>query len=301
MRVAVSGGTGFIGRALVERLCKEGHDVTVLSRSSSTSKLPSGARLRAFQADGADEGALSGIEAVVNLAGAPIAQRWSNAGKDRILQSRVQTTRALVKAAIEAQSVRTFVSASAVGYYGASDDTPLDEDSPQGSDFLASVCGAWEHEAKSAAEAGIRTCVLRLGVVLHPEGGALKPLSTQFRLGAGGRVGSGRQYVSWIHREDVVSLFVFALGSPLAAGPYNGTAPNPVTNLELARALARALHRPAFLATPAFVLRAALGEMSMALLEGQRVLPKRTLAAGFRFEYPDLPRALERLLSDRPR
>lgn len=278
MRVAVSGATGFLGRPLVQRLLKAGHQVVPLGRNFPPSSL-------------------SGVEAILNLAGEPVARRWTSAQKVRIKESRVGTTAKLVAGAKEAGTVRRFVSASAVGYYGDAGAVPLDEESPPGRDFLAQVCSGWETEAALAQAAGIPTAVLRLGMVLHPEGGALRPILKQFRLGAGGRVGTGRQYVSWIHREDAVSLFLFALEHPQLVGPFNGVAPNPLAQADFARALGHSLHRPTLLHVPGLVLRVALGTMATMLLDGQRVYPKRTLAAGFRFEYPDLSEALSQLLA----
>jgi uncharacterized protein (TIGR01777 family) len=277
VKVAVTGASGFLGRPLVQRLSGAGHEVLQLRRD--------------FGPD-----ALTGVEAVINLAGAPVARRWTRAHKESIRESRLSTTQRLVEAAKQAGSVQRFVSTSAVGYYGAAGDEALDEGSRPGSDFLAQVCVAWEAEAAMAQALGIPTAVLRLGMVLHPAGGALVPLLRQFRLGVGGAAGSGHQYVSWIHREDALRLYVYALEHREMTGAFNGTSPNPVTNGAFAQALGRALHRPARLPAPGFALRAMLGEMATMILTGQRVLPKRTQAAGFSFEYPELNGALVNLL-----
>jgi hypothetical protein len=297
MQIAITGASGFIGRALAERLSAEGHSLRLLYRRPEEQRhLPPRATAAFFDARAKlPEGLLEGCEAVVNLAGEPINQRWTPAHKERVVHSRVDGTSALVRAAKEA-GVRALISASAIGYYGPHGDEALTEDSPPGSDFLAQVCKAWEAAAAPAQAAGIRTVVVRIGVVLHPEGGALAQLLPIFRLGAGGPLGAGTQYTSWIHRGDLVSLLLHALSSPDLAGPLNATAPHPVTNRELTRALAQAVHRPAFLPVPSFALKVALGEMASMLLSGQRVLPQRTLESGFAFAHPTLPEALRDLL-----
>ncbi len=241
--------------------------------------------------------ALAGAQAVIHLAGEPVNQRWTHEAKHRIRDSRVLGTRAMVEAMRAAGTVQRFVSASAVGYYGGAHGAePLTEESSPGRDFLAGVCQAWEAEAASAHESGIRTAVARLGVVLHPEGGALHSMLPPFRMGAGGRVGSGKQYVSWIHRADTVAALRFLLESPQLEGPINLTAPEPATNAEFAHALGAALGRPSVMHVPGFMLKAALGEMAMVALEGQRVLPRRLTEAGFSFRFPHLEEALKELL-----
>lgn len=299
MRIAVTGGTGFIGRALAARLAREGHQVLALSRHAAkgSSRLGAGVTEDVFDAMQAPrKGMLSGCDAVVHLAGESIAARWTPEHKERVMQSRVRGTRAIAEAAVEAKSVKAFVCASAIGYYGPHGAEELSEDSPPGDDFLAQVCAAWETATSAAREAGLRTVSLRTGIVLHPDGGALKQMLIPFRLGTGGRLGSGKQYMSWIHRDDLLSLYLHALRQDSIRGPMNGTAPTPVTNQEFTRALGRALHRPAILPAPAFALKLALGEMSSMLLTGQRVLPRRALASGFRFAFPELDGALRDLL-----
>ncbi len=300
MKVALTGVTGFLGPALVQGLLERGHTVHVLARDleRAVARLPPGVTGSFFDAaTPLAPGALAGAEAVVHLAGEPVAQRWTEEAQKRIRSSRVVGTRLLVEAMRAAGTVRHFVSASAVGYYGSeSGAQPFTEDSPPGEDFLAQVCAGWEAEAREAAAAGIRTVLLRIGVVLHPEGGALKQLLPPFRLGLGGRVGSGQQYLSWIHREDAVGLILFALEHPELRGPMNVTAPEPVTNADFTRALGTALKRPTVLPVPAFALKAALGEMAQVVLGGQRALPKRAQEAGFTFRHPELGEALRSLL-----
>ncbi|MGA9520040.1 MAG: TIGR01777 family oxidoreductase [Myxococcaceae bacterium] len=278
MKIAIAGGTGFIGRALVQTLANAGHEVVVLPRQRDA--------LRALSPD-----------AVVNLAGENLAQRWTPEAKQRIVESRVEGTQRLVSLALEAGTVRTFVSASAIGYYGNRGAEPLTEASAPGDDFLARLCRQWEEATRPAGDGGMRTVILRIGVVLHPEGGALRKMLPLFRAGLGGPFGSGEQYMSWIHRGDVVRLIQFALERGDVSGPFNATAPAPVTNRAFTRALAGALRRPALLPVPSFALRAALGEMANTVLGGARVLPERALNAGFTFEYPALEQALGNLLA----
>ncbi|MCY1017023.1 TIGR01777 family oxidoreductase [Pyxidicoccus sp. MSG2] len=301
MKVAVTGATGFLGPGLVQRLRARGHEVHVLARDveRSLSRLPAGVTGAVYDAGKplAPE-ALAGAEAVVHLAGEPVAQRWTKEAKHRIHDSRVQGTRTLVEAMKAAGTVKRFVSVSAIGYYGGTRAAePLTEESSPGDDFLAQVCRAWEAEAARAREAGIRTSVVRMGVVLHPEGGALHKMLPPFRMGAGGPVGSGKQYVSWVHREDALDLLLFVLEHPTLEGPVNATAPTPVTNEVFAHALGHALGRPSVMHVPAFMLKAAMGEMAKVALEGQRVLPRRAQEAGFTFRHTDLEAALRELLT----
>jgi uncharacterized protein (TIGR01777 family) len=298
MRIAVTGGTGFIGRALVERLVGKGNQILALSRHPAQGKPGAAVAEDFFDALQAPrKGLLSGCDAVIHLAGESIAQRWTPAHKQRVMESRVRGTRAIAEAAAEAKSVRAVVCASAIGYYGPHAAEEISEDSPPGNDFLAQVCRAWEEAASPAREAGLRTVHLRTGIVLHPDGGALKKMLTPFKLGTGGRLGSGEQYMSWIHRDDLLSLYLHALENKSVQGPMNGTAPTPVTNQEFTRALGGALHRPTVLPMPAFALKLALGEMSSMLLTGQRVIPRRALASGFRFAFPELEGALRHLFA----
>lgn len=301
MKVAVTGGTGFLGAGFVQRLLARGHDVHLLARNveRTLSRLPEGVTAAHYDAaTPLSPAALEGVEAVVHLAGEPVAQRWSKEAKHRIHDSRVVGTRLLVEAMKAAGTVKRFVSASAIGYYGGTRGAePLTEESSPGADFLAQVCLGWEAEALRAHEAGIRTAIVRMGVVLHPEGGALHKMLPPFRLGAGGPVGSGKQYVSWVHREDALDLLLFVLEHPTLEGPVNATAPEPVTNEGFAHALGHALGRPSLLHVPAFMLKAAMGEMAKVALEGQRVLPRRAQEAGFTFRHPVLEAALRDLLT----
>lgn len=299
MKVALTGASGFLGPQLVERLVARGHAVHVLARNVARAlgKLPPGVTGSFYDAaTPLSPDALGGAEAVVHLAGEPVAQRWTESARQRIRDSRVVGTRVLVEAMKAAGTVRHFVSASAIGYYGDRGEEPLTEDSAPGDDFLAHVCRAWEAEALEAAAAGIRTVMPRIGVVLHPEGGALAQMLPVFRMGLGGRMGSGRQYMSWIHRDDTLALLLFALERPELRGPMNVTAPQPVTSAEMAKAIGAALHRPAVLPVPGFALKMAFGDMSEAVLASQRVLPRVAQEAGFRFQYPEVNGALRALL-----
>jgi uncharacterized protein (TIGR01777 family) len=300
VKVALTGASGFLGPSLVQALLEAGHQVHVLGRTPerALSRLPAGVTGAHFQAgEPLAPEALAGAQAVIHLAGEPVNQRWTHDAKQRIRDSRVLGTRAVVQALKAAGTVQRFVSVSAIGYYGGAHGAePLTEESPPGKDFLAGVCLGWESEAASAHEFGVPTAVARLGVVLHPEGGALHSMLPPFRMGAGGRVGSGKQYASWIHRADAVAALRFLLENPKLEGPINLTAPEPVTNAEFAHALGAALGRPSVMHVPGFVLKAALGEMAMVALEGQRVLPRRLTEAGFSFRFPRLEEALRDLL-----
>ena len=287
MRTLVTGATGFIGSALCVALQSAGHAVTVVSRHPSPGRFP---------AIGWDEvpAAMGEQDAVVNLAGESLAaRRWSVAQKKRIRESRVETTRALVQAmAASPTRPRILVSGSAVGYYGPHGDEPLDERSPPGTEFLAWLCQAWEKEAEAAEALGVRVVRLRLGVVLGPDGGALARMVRPFRAFLGGPIGSGRQWMSWIHRDDVTGLVIDALADERYRGAVNATAPHPVTNAEFTAALAGVLARPAKFRVPAFALRLVLGEMASMLLTGQRVLPAVADQLGYRWRFPEITVAL---------
>jgi uncharacterized protein (TIGR01777 family) len=301
VKIAVTGASGFLGSALVQGLLDSGHSLHILVRNPehALTRLPPGLTGARFQAgEPLPPEALAGARAVVHLAGEPVNQRWTHEAKRRIRDSRGLGTRSLVEAMRAAGTVERFVSVSAVGYYGGTRGAePLTEESPPGEDFLAGVGVSWEAEALRAREFGLRTAVARLGVVLHPEGGALHTMLPPFRMGAGGRVGSGKQYVSWIHRGDAVAALRFLLENPTLEGPLNLTAPEPVTNADFAHTLGAVLGRPSVMHVPAFVLKAALGEMAMVALEGQRVLPRRLTEAGFSFRFSRLEEALRDLLA----
>ncbi|HEY3960060.1 MAG TPA: TIGR01777 family oxidoreductase [Solirubrobacteraceae bacterium] len=308
LRVTITGATGLIGRGLVAQLQERGAEVTVLSRD------PSRARER-FAADGgppvqafawdlmrepAPVDALSGRNAVVHLAGENVAQRWSEQAKRVIRDSRVVGTRNLLAGLLEAQPrPRTLIAGSAIGYYGARGEEPLDEEAPPGSDFLAGVCVDWEAEAQQAADLQVRVVTVRTGVVLDSRGGALAKMLPPFRLGVGGPVAGGRQYVSWIHREDEIGMIVAALEDERWSGPINATAPEPITNRELSHALGRVLHRPALLPVPSAALGLLYGEMAQVVTTGARVVPAKALVLGYEFRHPQLEEALESALKDR--
>lgn len=296
MKIAVTGASGFIGAPLIESLVAAGHSVRALARNVGALRLPPGCDAATFDSSRPlAKGALDGIDAVIHLAGEPIAQRWTPEHRLAIRKSRLEGTRTIAQAAVESGSVCTLISASAIGYYGDRGDEALDETSTPGSDFVAEICREWEAAAQPAREAGLRVVHPRIGVVLHPEGGALKKMLPPFKLGAGGRIGSGRQWLSWIHRADLLALLRFALETNSISGPMNATAPAPVTNADFTRALGRALHRPTIFPVPAAALKIAFGEMSFVLLTGQRVLPKKALAAGFAFQFPEIDKALAQL------
>ena len=299
MKIVIAGGTGFLGRPLAAALARDGHDIVVLTRDAagapgSAAAGPRGVSWQPNGGSGPWAAEIDGAGAVVNLAGEAIAgKRWTAAQKQRILDSRVDATRSLA-AAIRAAAVppAVFVSGSAVGYYGPRGDERVSESQPAGSDFLAGVCERWEQEAMRAADRTRVTCV-RTGIVLEQDGGALPQMALPFKFGAGGPVGSGRQYCPWIHRDDWIAMVRWAIGDAAAAGPINATAPQPVTNTAFAKALGRALHRPAFMPAPGFALRLLLGEMADALLlSGQNAVPAKAERGGFQFRYADVDAAL---------
>jgi uncharacterized protein (TIGR01777 family) len=297
MRILVTGSHGLIGSALVPALVAQGHEVVRLvhgSPSSGSGEIgwdPAAGRL--------DAAALEGIEAVLHLAGENIARgRWTAERKARIHDSRVAGTRLLSETLAGLKSPpKVFASASASGYYGDRGDEELDETSPPGEGFLAEVCRAWEAATEPAAAAGVRVVPMRLGVVLAAHGGALAAMLPLFRFGLGGRLGSGRQYMSWITLDDAVGAIQHVLGCESLRGPVNLVASQPVTNHQFAKTLGRVLRRPTLLPTPAFVLRTVLGEMADALLlSSARVLPQRLIQSGYTFRDPDLAAALARVL-----
>jgi uncharacterized protein (TIGR01777 family) len=295
MRIVIAGGTGFLGRALTDRLRSRGDMVRVLSRR------PAAAEQVQWDPDdsaGAWTEEVAVADAVINLAGEPVDRgRWTATRKAALVNSRIQATRAIAGALIARQSQATLLNASAVGFYGSRGSEILTEDSPPGDDFLARLCSAWEAEALTASARG-RVVLLRTGLVLDADGGALARLLVPFRLGVGGRFGDGHQYWPWIHRDDWISLVLFAIDESVVSGPINLTAPHPVTNREFTQVLGQVLHRPALLPAPAFALRTALGEMADAmLLGGQRAVPARAQSAGFGFAFTDLAQALEQLTS----
>lgn len=298
MRILLTGGTGLIGRALCRHWAAQGHELLVWSRSpAKVAALCSGARGIARLEE---LGAGVPLDAVVNLAGAPIADRpWTVARRKLLWESRITLTRQLVDwLASRPFKPRVLLSGSAVGWYGDGGERRLDEESAAGSeDFASELCFAWEEAAQHAEEQGIRVVLIRTAPVLARGGGMLSRLLPPFRLGLGGRMGNGRQWMPWIHIEDEVGVIDFLLQHEECSGPYNACAPNPVRNAEFARTLGRVLHRPALLPAPACVLRLALGEMAGLLLGGQHLQPRRTLEAGYRFRFPELEAALTDLLA----
>jgi len=294
MHYLITGGSGFIGSALCRSLIADGHRVTVLTRdiTRARQRVPDAV----FLIDRLDFA--QGIEAVVNLAGENLASgRWTAARKHEFVASRIGMTKHLLDWIDRQDSApAVLVSGSAIGWYGATGDEELDEDADLGNDFSAHLCRDWEAEAIKAEALGVRVCRVRTGIVLGADGGALKQMLLPFRLGIGGRMGSGRQWMSWVAREDIVALIRWLVDNGAARGAYNGTAPAPVTNAEFARTLGAALHRPALLPTPAFALKILFGEMADILLTGQRVVPTRAIAEGFKFKHPDLAPALAAIL-----
>jgi uncharacterized protein len=305
MRVIIAGGSGLIGRAVAGALAAAGNEVVVLSRDPDRVRgLPAGVRAARWDGHSAAgwEALLEAGSAVINLAGEAIAAgRWTEERKRRIRASRVDAGRAVVAAvrlAAEAgRAPAVVLQASGIGYYGDAGDREVDEDSPPGADFLAEASVAWEASSAEVEALGVRRVVLRTGVVLDRDGGALPKMLPPFRLGLGGPLGGGRQWFPWIHMADEVGAILFLLAAEAASGPFNLCAPRPVRSRDFARALGKQLHRPSILPVPAPALRLALGELAAALLGGQRANPRRLLAAGYRFRFPDLPEALADLLA----
>ena len=303
MKIVIAGGSGFLGAPLAEMYAEEGHDVRVLTRSlmaGDTRHDPGtgvpGVTRVGWQPDGKRgpwAAAIEEADAVVNIAGESIAgARWTPQRKAALRDSRILPTRSLVAAIMAARTPpAVFISGSAVGYYGPRGAEVLTEDSPPGTDFLATLCQDWEAEARGVTRNETRVILLRTGIVLERSGGALPRMTLPFRFFVGGRLGSGRQYVSWIHRLDWIEIVRWAIQTPEIAGPLNATAPYPVENRQLARAIGRALRRPSLLPAPAFALKLVLGESASSILTGQRVLPARARKAGYHFRYPEIDQA----------
>ena len=301
MRVTLTGASGLIGTNLVRALTARGDDVTVLSRDPERASATLGVAAEAWQPldEPAPAEALAGRDAVVHLAGERVDQRWTDAAKRAISASREAGTRHLVDG-LRAAEPRpgVLVSASAVGYYGPRGDEVVDESTPPGEDFLARVCVAWEREAERAEELGVRVVRVRTGVVLDRRGGALARMLPPFRLGVGGPVAGGGQWLPWIHADDLVALYVAALDGAGWSGPVNACAPEPATNRDFSRALGRAMRRPAVLPVPEAALRLLYGDMAEIVTEGQRAVPARALELGFAFRHRDLEAALRDALRD---
>jgi uncharacterized protein (TIGR01777 family) len=297
VKITISGASGLIGRRLLKTLGSNGHTLQVLSRHAGTN-MPGNVKVFAWDpAKGeAPAASLSDADAVIYLAGEPVAQRWTDETKRQIRESRVTGTRNLVQALSKLpQRPAALICGSAIGYYGSRGDDMLPEAAGPGSDYLATVCVEWEKEAVQAEALGMRVVRMRTGVVLDPRGGALQRMLPPFKMGIGGKIGTGKQWMSWIHADDLSELFRFALENRIE-GAMNGVAPYPVTNGDFAKALAAAVHRPALFPVPPFVLKLMFGEMSEVLLASQRVQPKQAESAGFRFRFPQLEPALADLL-----
>jgi uncharacterized protein (TIGR01777 family) len=303
MNIVVAGGTGFVGRALCMALSQEGHKVSILTRNSGGAAPLFQNNMLSVEWNGRDTGplerALEGADAVINLAGAPIADaRWTDARKQILTDSRVFTTRLLASAlSRRASKPATFISASGIGYYGPSDDRLLDEGVARGTGFLADLCLAWEAEAMRAAEFGARVVILRTGMVLEADGGALAKMLLPFKMFAGGPIMPGTQWVSWIHRNDHIGLIKWALTTATISGPINAVAPEPVTMKTFCEVLGRVLHRPSWLPVPGLALKMLLGELGTLMTTGQRVTPAKAMAGGYKFQYPTLEPALQAILS----
>jgi uncharacterized protein (TIGR01777 family) len=302
MKIFITGGTGFVGRSLTTRLLEVGHELTILTRSlRNVHPLPPGASY--LEGDPTKEGAwqesLAEHDATINLAGASIFRRWTDAAKQVMRESRILTTSHIVEALTARRPKQTrLLSASAIGYYGFHEDEALDEQSPPGEGFLADLAGEWESAALKARESGVRVVLTRFGVVLGEGGGALEKMIPLFKWWLGSPLGSGKQWFSWIHRQDLVNAFAFLLEHDEISGPVNCTAPRPVRNEEMTKILGEVLGKPTFMpAVPGFVLGAVLGEFGSMILKGQKVLPKKLKDSGFPFRFPELKGALEDLLA----
>ncbi|MDJ0719689.1 MAG: TIGR01777 family oxidoreductase [Prochloraceae cyanobacterium] len=305
MKVAITGATGFVGSRLVEKLNKQEDRILILTRNPERAKLifPAAVfsnleivKYNPKQA-GDWQNRIAGCDGVVNLAGEPIAERWSEEHKQEIKASRQLATQNIVAAIEKAESKPTvLVNASAIGYYGTSETESFDENSPAGNDFLAEVCQTWESEAQKVTTAGVRLVIVRIGIVLG-NGGALAKMLAPFKMYAGGPLGNGKQWFSWIHREDLVNLIIEGLKRSDMAGTFNATAPNPVRMNQFCQVLGEVLNRPSWLPVPGFALELLLGEGAKVVLEGQQVLPKKTQSIGFEYQYSTLKSALQEILA----
>lgn len=298
MNITVTGGTGFIGKRLVDRLLADGHSVHVVGRSPRTGVAP-GQRFSLWDAMSGEppEQSLAGADAVVHLAGEPVAQRWTPETKRRIRVSRLEGTERLVQAlSKQPKPPAVLISASGIDYFGDRGDEELTESSKPGTGFLSEVCQGWEKAADGAEAFGVRVVKLRFGLVLGM-GGAMALMLTPFKMGLGGRLGDGSQWMAWIHIDDVVGLICHAIEQESLRGAFNTTAPNPVRNSQFTQTLARVLHRPAFIPAPVWGLKLMFGEMAQVLLASRRVLPRSAEKAGFKFAFPDLGPALKNLLA----
>jgi uncharacterized protein (TIGR01777 family) len=306
MKIAISGATGFVGSRLVAKLHAEGHRILVLTRNTTFAQkvFPPQAfpnlEIIAYTpiVSGAWQDTIAGCDGVVNLAGEPIAEgRWTPERKQEILNTRKLGTQKIVEAIAKSQpQPSVLINTSAIGYYGTSETASFDEDSANGKDFLAQVCQEWEAEARKLKDTNVRLVILRFGIILG-NGGALGKMITPFKLFAGGPIGTGQQWFSWIHLDDIVSLIIQALTKSTMEGVYNGTAPQPVSMNDLSTTMGKVMNRPSWLPVPGFAIEAILGDGAKVVLEGQQVLPKRTLESGFEYQYPNLQSALTQILS----
>jgi len=300
MKVLITGGLGFVGTQLSERLLEKGHGVTIVDHSLHRhSRTPRAAKYVSADTTvpGPWQEELGRQDAVVNLAGASIFSRWNEKTKKLLYDTRILTTRHVVEG-LTGNPNTLLCSTSAVGYYGFCGDEELAEEAPPGDDFLASLCVDWEKEAQKASAKGCRVVITRFGIVLGKTGGALGQMIPAFKRFVGGPLGSGKQWFSWIHMEDLLRAFLFVMDTKEITGPVNFCAPNPVRNRDLAKALGKVLSRPSFVKTPGFALRLAMGEFGSVLLEGQRVLPAKLLSHGFTFQYPEITEALQEAVGD---
>lgn len=301
MKIFLTGGTGLVGTRLVWKLRERGDEVVVLTRRPDAARDKFGKGCEVVQGDPTEAGpwmdAVKDCDAVVHLAGENIfGKRWSEEFKTQLRESRLKGTENVVKAVSAGGQCKTLVNASAIGFYGPCGDEELDEKSPQGGDFLAKLCIDWETKAKEAEAYGVRVAIVRVGIVLDPDGGALAKMLTPFKMFVGGPVGSGKQWMSWIHHTDMIGIILLALDDAGAIGPMNATAPNPVTNRDFSTALGTVLGRPSFMPTPVFALRLMLGEVADVITTGQRVLPKKALKLGYMFQFSEIGAALRDVL-----
>ncbi|ESU32394.1 hypothetical protein G3A_11800 [Bacillus sp. 17376] len=296
MKIAITGGTGLVGQALSSHLIQSGHQVYILTRNSSESHSINPKYVQWLNSGDKPEKELDGIDAIVNLAGATINNRWTDEYKKKIIDSRLQAT-SEVKRIIEELPTKpsVLVNASAVGYYGTSLRKEFTEQSNKGSDFLADTVDQWEASASQVHDMGVRPVLCRFGVILDKNGGALPRMVLPYKLFAGGKIGSGKQWLSWIHIEDVVRGIIFSIENPKVNGPVNFTAPSPVTMEQFGETLSRVINRPHWMRVPSFALKIMLGEMSILVLEGQRAMPEKLISAGFTFRYPELDDALKEI------
>ena len=300
MKILITGGTGFVGTQLTSRLTQDGNEVTILTRSLKRSGEPPRG-ISYLQGDPTQKGpwqeAIKNHDAVINLAGASIFERWTEEHKRAIRESRINTTRNIGEGITSDRGKQmTLFSTSAVGYYGFHGDEEITEESSPGTDWLAKVAVEWEGEALKARDKGARVVITRFGIVLGEKGGALGQMIPLFKKFIGGPIGSGKQWFSWVHIKDLAEAFAFLMKHPEISGPVNVCAPNPVRNKDLAKTLGKALHRPSFMPAPGFMIKLVLGEFGSVILEGQRVIPRRLLENGFVFQYPDIEKALHRIV-----